>query len=717
MASQQSLLGDSQPGGSTNQQTRMETQQANGLQTILPEQPRMITIPGVGTFATFEGIWYQWNAASNSYFLFPNANQAEVDGRIAAYCTTGQWNHTPGHQLALAEGQAGPMQQEGQVQIQNPLRSGASTPPEDPSSGSPQANEAFRATTSHNSTPLSAEPASDFSTRKGRPSCQPTASIPCSSKGPGILNTPNGKHVSLAITECKGNGSRFRQRRDLRDVDPTWGANITDEELIQAFQELQQHCPPCTGKVIKSIEINPYRGKVRVDQMRRAAVILHTMDLMPTVAKVEEWAVGRLHHELGVKVVQVRLLSRKHFLIILGFEEDKVKVLTAPTLYMWRRMFTWGGSVQNRGQGALPNSHLHIRACVQINLAEPLVDTVEIKRNGTVLFRQAVHYQKLPNVCFLCHDTCHWIKDCPLKVAENQKKADQQTEDQAQGRGGQPRRRNEKAEDFRQNETDQDEREEYTDAASEDELDELAEDNPEETTEGEEETMDASGSGSAGEADLDLNMNTPVQLDTVPEDAQGEGDQEQGILDTDIAEGEECNQLNININNVVFSPELRPAIKRRGFEEDANGDMRMSLHTGEMRERRIQSVKNWLKDVGKQVTVMAFQEMMAGEADLEFTLRRLMERSQCIIDYTMNERGGAALLIHQKHKVIRAGVKGNGTLAWGLIEVENSTIGVASVYNPSGDERGRKEVYDWLKELGDGNSWVFVGDRNMVLSA
>ncbi|KAL3688891.1 hypothetical protein R1sor_015200 [Riccia sorocarpa] len=515
MASQQSLLGDSQPGGSTNQQTRMESQQANGLQTVLPEQPRMITIPGVGMFVTFEGIWPMGSHPGSSVGVGSRTSRTDATRR--------------------------------QVQIQNPLRSGASTPPEDPSSGSPRANEAFRwqaVTQSYNHQGENANSNSRRDIAAARHKAQLARSIDARQRAssssyrslgqrPRIILLPSAQnqqaispqgrahpasqqHRSPAVAKDPGSSvhqtastsawqspnarvmaadSDNEEEEDdthpyLRDVDPAWGANMTDEELIQAFQELQQHCPPCTGKVIKSIEIDPYRGKVRVDQMRRAAVILHTMDLMPTVAKVEEWAVGRLHQELGVRVVQVRLLSRKHFLIILGSEEDKVKVLTAPTLYMWRRMVfvtewtsefnhtkvclnklpvwidlpqvhpvaeTYGdemisslGEVLYKTVDKAPNNHLHIRARVQINLAEPLVDTVEIKKNGTVLFRQPVHYQKLPNICFLCHDTCHWIKDYPLKVAENQKKADLQTEDQAQGRGGRPRRRNEEAEDFRQ---------------------------------------------------------------------------------------------------------------------------------------------------------------------------------------------------------------------------------------------------------------------------
>ncbi|KAL3692979.1 hypothetical protein R1sor_006630 [Riccia sorocarpa] len=100
-----------------------------------------------------------------------------------------------------------------------------------------------------------------------------------------------------------------------------------DEEMFGAFEEFRKNAVPCVGKVVRVVDVDPLLGKIRMEQLRRAAVILHTMDVMPTPKKMEEWAQKCLHQELGVTILQVRQLSRKHFLIILESEENKKTVL------------------------------------------------------------------------------------------------------------------------------------------------------------------------------------------------------------------------------------------------------------------------------------------------------------------------------------------------------------------------------------------------------
>ncbi|KAL3678987.1 hypothetical protein R1sor_021943 [Riccia sorocarpa] len=63
--------------------------------------------------------------------------------------------------------------------------------------------------------------------------------------------------------------------------------------------------------------------------------------------------------------------------------------------------------------------------------------------------------------------------------------------------------------------------------------------------------------------------------------------------------------------------------------------------------------------------------MMTGEQNLEFKLKRLMEGGQCIVDYTMSDKCGAALIVHPSHKLIRAGVRGD----WNMVLRPEDSIG------------------------------------------
>ncbi|KAL3677831.1 hypothetical protein R1sor_020787 [Riccia sorocarpa] len=211
----------------------------------------------------------------------------------------------------------------------------------------------------------------------------------------------------------------------LKHVNPQWGHDVTDEELFAAYKEFRKFEVQSEGKAIKTIDVDPWKAKARVAQLNKDAVILHTMDLMPLQDKVEEWAGIRLHQDLGVNIVQIRALSKKHFLIILQSEEEKHTVLTDPPLYMYKEndeMLGSLGRVLHKDIHRHQNSHVHISACVLIDLSQELTDTLRVRSNGQVILEQVIHYKGLPYLCFYCQDRGHWIKDCPKKNSEEANK-------------------------------------------------------------------------------------------------------------------------------------------------------------------------------------------------------------------------------------------------------------------------------------------------------
>ncbi|KAL3695341.1 hypothetical protein R1sor_009417 [Riccia sorocarpa] len=63
------------------------------------------------------------------------------------------------------------------------------------------------------------------------------------------------------------------------------------------------------------------------------------MEITPTRVQVIEWAEVRLKQHLGLDIIQIRALSRKHFLISLASEEQKMTALSAKDpFYMFRKM-------------------------------------------------------------------------------------------------------------------------------------------------------------------------------------------------------------------------------------------------------------------------------------------------------------------------------------------------------------------------------------------
>ncbi|KAL3689695.1 hypothetical protein R1sor_016004 [Riccia sorocarpa] len=83
----------------------------------------------------------------------------------------------------------------------------------------------------------------------------------------------------------------------LRNVNPLWGQDVTDDELFAAYKEFRKYEVQTEGKPIRTIDVDPWKAKM-----------------------------------------QIRAMSKKHFLIILKSEEEKHVVLTGPPLYMYKRM-------------------------------------------------------------------------------------------------------------------------------------------------------------------------------------------------------------------------------------------------------------------------------------------------------------------------------------------------------------------------------------------
>ncbi|KAL3680840.1 hypothetical protein R1sor_023796 [Riccia sorocarpa] len=89
---------------------------------------------------------------------------------------------------------------------------------------------------------------------------------------------------------------------------------------------------------------------------------------------------------------------------------------------------------------------------------------------------------------------------------------------------------------------------------------------------------------------------------------------------------------------------------------------------------KVRAVQDWLNSVGRHAKIIAIQELKAGE------------------------------------RVIRIGIRGNGSKAWAKFQLIGEEVGVASIYGPH-DLEGKLQLMDWIREseLADGGKWLIGG--------
>ncbi|KAL3681274.1 hypothetical protein R1sor_024230 [Riccia sorocarpa] len=128
--------------------------------------------------------------------------------------------------------------------------------------------------------------------------------------------------------------------------------------------------------------------------------------------------------------------------------------------------------------------------------------------------------------------------------------------------------------------------------------------------------------------------------------------------------------------------------------------------------RRI--VRKFLTKNYKNVDIIALQELkITHKKKLERNLRALLPEGRIIIDYTNSGRGGCALLVNARLRVLETGTSGFGGAAWANIHTATGTVKVASIHAPNIREE-RTTYWDWWDRQLDGEDCIVVGDFNNV---
>ncbi|KAL3682750.1 hypothetical protein R1sor_000772 [Riccia sorocarpa] len=105
--------------------------------------------------------------------------------------------------------------------------------------------------------------------------------------------------------------------------------------------------------------------------------------------------------------------------------------------------------------------------------------------------------------------------------------------------------------------------------------------------------------------------------------------------------------------------------------------------------------------------------MRIKERDTNYALERLAEGGKFVVDYTIEGKAGAAVIIRKNWAEVERGVKGDGAVAWIKVRTEMGVVGFASIHGPR-DRSKRARVWKWIKETCTEGMWVFGGDWNSV---
>ncbi|KAL3681398.1 hypothetical protein R1sor_024354 [Riccia sorocarpa] len=95
------------------------------------------------------------------------------------------------------------------------------------------------------------------------------------------------------------------------------------------------------------------------------------------------------------------------------------------------------------------------------------------------------------------------------------------------------------------------------------------------------------------------------------------------------------------------------------------------------------------------------------------TQNQVQGRPQVVYDPAIGSKGGTALVVAQKWRILSSGTRENGRLAWCAIDTKQGPVNIASIYAPN---KRRERIRFWrrIQTLTQEENWVILGDFNMV---
>ncbi|KAL3676812.1 hypothetical protein R1sor_026760 [Riccia sorocarpa] len=129
----------------------------------------------------------------------------------------------------------------------------------------------------------------------------------------------------------------------------------------------------------------------------------------------------------------------------------------------------------------------------------------------------------------------------------------------------------------------------------------------------------------------------------------------------------------------------------------------------------LRKVKRWLRGRRHKVDVLMLHDLRIRERDTNFCLSQLVEAGQYIVDLTPEGKAGVALLIRRDWEIVERGVRGNGTLAWAKVKVDNRILGFVAVHGPR-DRTDRGRLWQWIEEKWEQGEWRAAAQTRQTIA-
>ncbi|KAL3691827.1 hypothetical protein R1sor_005478 [Riccia sorocarpa] len=535
------------------------------------------------------------------------------------------------------------------------------------------------------------------------------------------------------------------------------------KEVTDAFKLLPDLAEEVETEAIEVEHTFDFAAQTRIQFQKRRGedygIVFCTVDMSPSRDLFTQWLYQEVKNKTAVQTTHVKVLAPKHYLVLTRTTEDRDLVLAGGPYYMKRRMVyttpwcpgfdtskiiskqmaCWldlvnvdhclegeaenllssiGKVLQTAGKTEEGDSKFqNIRGCVLMDMSKPLPTVLRLKLNG-VSRRISIKYDTLPDACYICQERGHFARSCPQK---------NQSVNGAGGGGNAEPNPDEfitvGAKGRRASVPQTGSREPSTSNPYDPLNDCNGDSDPHNCTQPQNPPSQPVPIPAPQSVNTDTGGGAAATIDPNEANTQQGSENESEMK----GEGEDIPDLNTAPADAAETPASKQLERNRRKEKKKERKLAARRAREELIRQQIEFTK---KLKAERAAARGGKHTSDEEEDSEgdgFWQKPTDKKAKgndgtmdtrgakVVVDYSMSDRGGAALIIHPSVTVTEVGVKGNGTLAWAQISVGEKDFRVASIYGPHPREE-KLQFFNDLKALTERDRWMLVGDWNMVLS-